>query len=187
LLTVVVEAEADVGGVSQSEGSGSHSMSSLVNSSSVGDVGVVVGGHEVAVGDGRSHNGGSDVALDSLDDRVDSVGVGGGDDMVDSVGVSRGDDRVDSVGVSSGDDAVMDSGDTSVEESGVGFSVSFTLVDDVLKVSVLGDILGETKSLAKWSGLSSVVDGVLVVGDYLGGWGNSLGGIGDGQGVGVIG
>jgi len=187
LLTVVVEAEADVGGVSQSEGSGSHSMSSLVNSSSVGDVGVVVGGHEVAVGDGRSHNGRSDVALDSLDDRVDSVGVSRGDDVVDSVGVSGGDDLVDSVGVSSGDDAVMDSGDTGVEESRVGFGVSFTLVDNVLKVSVLGDILGETKSLAKWSGLSSVVDGVLVVGDYLGGWGNSLGGIGDGQGVGVIG
>jgi len=159
------------------------------------------------VGDGRSHNSRSDVGLDSLDDRlgsigddrvdsvgvsigddrVDSVGVSTGDNLVDSVGVCSGDDLVDSVGVSSGDDAVMDSSNTSVDESGVGFGISFPLVDNVLKVSILGDILGETKSLAKWSGLSSVVDGVLVVRDYLGGWGNSLGGIGDGQGVGVIG
>merc|ERR1719402_430390 len=139
LDTLVVEAETNVGGVSQSQSSGSHGRSSIVNSSirdgHMAVVEVGVGWNMAVVGDSRGN----------------TMGVGG---RQDSMAVGCGED---SLAVGGGEDSMAVGGweNSRVDNSGISFS--FSLLHNMLEFTILGYITGEAQSLTKRSGVSKVV------------------------------
>ena len=159
LDTLVVEAETNVGGVSQTQRSGSHGRSSIVNSSirdwhmAVVDVGV--GWNMAVVGDSRDN----------------TMGVGGRQDTM-AVGCGE-----DSMAVGGGEDSMAVGGgeDSRVDNSGISFS--FSLLHNMLEFTILGNVTGEAQSLTKRSGMSSVVVRGVVVADNLGRSSHGLSGI----------
>jgi len=166
LDTLVVEAETNVGGVSQSQRSGSHGRSSIVNSSirdwhmSVVDVGV--GWNMAVVGDSR----GNTMVVGGWQDTM-VVGCG-----EDSMAVGCGEDSM-AVGCGEDSTAVGGGEDSRVDNSGISFS--FSLLHNMLEFTILGYITGDTQSLTKRSGVSSVVVRSLIVADNLSR--SSMGGI----------
>ena len=148
--TLVVEAETNVGGVSQSQRSGSHGRSSIVNSSirdgHMAVVEVGVGWNMAVVGDSRDN----------------TMGVGG---------------RQDTMAVGCGEDSMAVGGgeDSRVDNSGISFS--FSLLHNMLEFTILGNVTGEAQSLTKRSGMSSVVVRGVVVADNLGRSSHGLSGI----------
>ena len=165
--TFVVEAETNVGGVSQSQRSGSHGRSSIVNSSirdgHMAVVEVGVGWNMAVVGDSRGNTMGVGGRQDTMAVGCgeDSMAVGGGED---SMAVGCGEN---SMAVGCGEDsmAVGCGEDSRVDNSGISFS--FSLLHNMLEFTILGYITGDTERLTKRSGVSSVVVRSLIVADNL--------------------
>merc|ERR1711874_263422 len=86
------------------------------------------------------------------DSRDNTMGVGGRQDTLAVGG------RQDSLAVGCGEDSRVDNS---------GISFSFSLLHNMLEFTILGYITGDTESLTKRSGVSSVVVRSLIVADNL--------------------
>merc|ERR1719402_2026430 len=105
------------------------------------------------------------------DSRGNTMGVGCRED---SMAVGCGED---SMAVGCGEDSLAVGGgeDSRVDNSGISFS--FSLLHNMLKFTILGYITGDTQSLTKRSGVSSVVVRSLIVADNLSRSGHGMSGI----------